>query len=213
MTPLLRCAIVRFARFAIDGSAQPILDKRFGASGAPILNDIWANVTVHWSEVAKQTTIGAAITVRLASITIAAYRTLLPHVASPSEATRIVYDIAWSVYAKMGSFAWWSASVVSSKAASRMRLATTMFRTFPFSSPSYVWKDVTVSEAAAAFDCLRCPVATHFKEQGLSELCVSTWCALDFPLAEKWHGKLERASSIAAGAEHCDFRWFTRHSS
>lgn len=58
MPQLLRRTIIRFARFAIDGSSQPILEKHFGRSGAPILNDIWANVTAQWSEVAKQTTIG-----------------------------------------------------------------------------------------------------------------------------------------------------------
>lgn len=57
------------------------------------------------------------------------------------------------------------------------------------------------------FDCLRCPVAEYFVRHGEGDLCYATFCRLDFPLAEQWGGRLERAGTLAIGAPVCDFRW------
>jgi ubiquinone biosynthesis protein len=89
----------------------------------------------------------------------------------------------------------------------RLRLATDLFRFFPFGAPGYQWRDVSGVEGEVAFDCTRCPVAELFARHNASELCVRTWCELDFPLAEKWGGRLERTGTIAMGKERCDFRW------
>lgn len=78
------------------------------------------------------------------------------------------------------------------------------------SSPSYEWSDVASPVGVVAFDCLKCPVAEFFASKSASELCVQTFCRLDFPLAETWGGELERKGTIAAGAERCDFRWRPR---
>jgi ubiquinone biosynthesis protein len=90
----------------------------------------------------------------------------------------------------------------------RLKLATDLFRSFPFGSPSYQWRDAPSSDGAVAFDCVKCPVAEFFASQGSSELCVQTFCRLDFPLAQTWGGKLIRTGTIASGAERCDFRWY-----
>lgn len=146
-----------------------------------------------------------------AAVTAAAYETFVARGATPEEATRTVYDIACAVYRKMGSAAWAVSGVAAKNDAQRMRVATVAFRTFPFSAPSYEWKDVASPAGVVGFDCRKCPVADYFKTQQLSELCVQTWCALDFPLAENlWHSKLERSGSIAGGQTHCDFRWSAR---
>lgn len=197
------------ARALVDRSALPVLGKRFGSKASEILGDIWTQAAAEWRRAPQQATLGASIMIRLASVTIAAYRALVPHVETSEEAIQIVYDIAWDFYQKMGSLAWSISGSLATNDAGRMRIATTLFRTFPFSAPSYGWEEVPTSDAAAAFDCMRCPVAAHFKKLDLSDLCVRTWCALDFPLAELWHGRLERTSSIAAGADRCDFRWHT----
>ena len=57
------------------------------------------------------------------------------------------------------------------------------------------------------FDVYRCPTADYFASQGLSELCVSAFCNLDYPLADKWGVTLERPLTPAGGATHCDFRF------
>jgi len=60
-----------------------------------------------------------------------------------------------------------------------------------------------------AFDCTKCPVAAFFAAHESSALCTATWCALDFPVAEKWGGQLVRPKTIAGGHDYCDFRWHT----
>lgn len=89
----------------------------------------------------------------------------------------------------------------------RLKLATDLFRFFPFGSPSCEWRDVPTTDGAVAYDCVKYPMAAFFAEHKSSELCVQTACKLDFPLAEKWGGRLERSGTIASGAARCDFRW------
>jgi ubiquinone biosynthesis protein len=198
-------------RALLDPTVRPVLCERFGTDGSAVLDRIWSRAQERWPTLPRQSSLGATITVRLAAVTAAAYETFIADGATTEEATRTVYDIAWAVYRKMGSAAWALSAVAGHDDADRMRIATLAFRTFPFSAPSYEWKDVASPSDVVGFDCLKCPVADYFKTQQLSELCVRTWCALDFPLAEDvWHAKLERAGSIAGGQSHCDFRWTVR---
>jgi ubiquinone biosynthesis protein len=200
-------------RALIDPTARRILADRYGADGHAILDQIWTDVAERWGKLPPQTTLGATITVRLAAMTATAYETLFAKTNSAQTATQCVYDIAWALYKKLGTAAWMTSGILSRNRARRLRLATTAFRTFPFSAPSYVWEDVPAPEGGVSFNCLHCPVADYFKTQHLSELCVRTWCALDFPLAANvWNAGLIRSGSIAGGASTCDFRWQTQES-
>jgi hypothetical protein len=58
-----------------------------------------------------------------------------------------------------------------------------------------------------ALDMVHCPIAGYMREQGVADLCVGTWCSLDFPLAEMWGGHLQRRGTLAGGAGRCDFRF------
>jgi ubiquinone biosynthesis protein len=200
-------------RALIDPTARHILSDRYESDGHAILDRIWAGAAERWLALPPQTTLGATITVRLAAVTATAYDVILAETKSAEIATQAVYDIAWALYKKMGRAAWTTSGILSPNGARRLRLATTAFRTFPFSSPSYRWEDVPTPGGVVGFDCLRCPVADYFKTQDLSELCVRTWCALDFPLAANvWDAQLVRSGSIAGGASTCDFRWHTQGS-
>ena len=105
----------------------------------------------------------------------------------------------------MGKLSWWLSG--RGNPYEHLFKATQLFRKFPFNSPSYKWQEVEKTSSIVSFNCVKCPVADYFKSKRLSEFCVGTWCALDYPLAEMWDAKLERSGSIAGGAEKCDFRW------
>jgi L-2-amino-thiazoline-4-carboxylic acid hydrolase len=141
------------------------------------------------------------------------HETLVGHGVDSKESYRLIHDIAWSVYRQMAEPPLLIASAFTRDPRKRLKLATDMFRGFPFGSPSYEWRDVESADGAVAFDCVKCPVAEFFAGRGASELCVATFCRLDFPLAETWGGQLERTGTIASGADRCDFRWRPRRSS
>ncbi len=196
-------------RLLIDPMARRVISKRYDGRADALLDDIWAGVAERWIALPAQSTLGATLAVRLAAVTAAAYVVFVSCAASVEDATQTVYDIAWAVYKRMGVAAWLVSGILSRDTAERLRIATVAFRAFPFSAPSYEWQAVASPVGVVAFNCLRCPVAAYFEEQSLSELCVRTWCALDFPLAQGvWNSRLERSGSIAGGAAVCDFRWY-----
>ncbi len=160
--------------------------------------------------VPRQETFGGDLMVHMAAFTISIYRTLLDLGHAKDRASRLVYDIAWRAYSRMGDVPW----VLSGKFGedrSRLKFALDAFLTFPFSSPAYQWQRVDAGEGIYAFDMVRCPVAEYFRSHGLTDLCVQTWCNLDFPLAAQWGGAtLERGETLAGGGRRCDFRWISR---
>ena len=119
----------------------------------------------------------------------------------------IVFRIGWSIYELMCEIPLMQAKTLTKNPQKKMRIATDMFRQFPFRSPEYGWRDVAADPGVVAFDCTQCPVAAFFIKQDAPELCVRTWCALDYPLAQKWGGRFERSDTLAMGKDHCDFHW------
>ncbi len=159
-----------------------------------------------------QPTLGAAFTTRASALILAMHQTLLGRGVPVAECYRLIHDIGWRIYRAMGEPPMLVASAVTRDPATRLRIATDMFRHFPFGAPGYGWRDVPAPGGTVAFDCVKCPVATFLGSHDASELCVQTMCRLEFPLAEAWGGRLERTGTIASGAASCDFRWSVRAS-
>ena len=172
-----------------------------------ILPAYWRKYLQLKPEVPAMPTLGGSVTVNLAAMSTAFYQELTARGQSEEAATQLFYEIAWEVYEKMGRFSWWLAGWGNRSKYYRVLKATELFRAFPFNSPSYRWEEVQTEANTGGFNCTKCPVAEYFKKHDLSAFCSKTWCALDFPLAELWHAKLERSGSIAGGADKCDFRW------
>ncbi len=195
-------------RSVLDPHAHAVLTRAYSAHDVDdILNKTWTRYAADASSLPSEETIGARITVQLAALTIALYHVLLAAGQSPEDATTLIYDVSWLVYTKMGAIPWALAGSVSDDGYDKLRSATAAFRQFPFSAPSYGWKDIDAAPGVVAFDCLKCPVAEHFRAQNLADLCVNTWCKLDYPLARQWDSELTRTGTIASGAPVCDFRW------
>jgi ubiquinone biosynthesis protein len=154
-----------------------------------------------------QPTLGAVFTTHAAALILAMHETLVRHGCSASQSHQLIHDIAWRVYQQMAEPPLLIASAFTQDPSKRLKIATDVFRSFPFGAPSYEWRSVQSTDGAIAFDCLKCPVAEFFADRGASELCIRTFCELDFPLARAWGGQLRRSGTIASGAGHCDFRW------
>ena len=195
-------------RAVLDPSARAVLTRAYPDSGVDdILDKAWAGYAARAAALPPEETVGGRIAVHLAALTIALYHVLLLTGQSEDGATTLIHDMSWLVYTKMGTIPWAMAEALGHGGRDKLRFATAAFRQFPFSSPSYLWEDVDAAPQTVAFNCLKCPVAEHFRANDLSTLCVNTWCALDYPLARQWGATLERTGTIAGGAAVCDFRW------
>ncbi len=192
----------------VEPHARAVLKATpLGESTGDLLKQAWDRYYEIEPSIAIQPTVGAVFTTHLAAATLALHEVLLRHGASAAESHRLIYDIGWRIYVQMGEIPLLAASAVTRDPHKRLRIATDLFRTFPFGAPSYEWRDVISTDGSIAFDCTKCPVAEFFAKNDASELCVQTFCQLDFPLAEKWGGRLHRTGTIASGAPICDFRW------
>lgn len=154
----------------------------------------------------KEPAIGGQVMVHLAALTIGFYRALVSQGHSPEQSRELTGGVTETVYSKMSVFPTQLSKLGVRSPKGRVRRATNLFRRFPFGPPSYEMVDVTHGDAVA-FDVRRCPVAEHFRAHGLGEVCVATWCNLDYALAERWGARLERTKTLAGGDTHCDFRW------
>lgn len=160
---------------------------------------------------AVEPTFGARMNVWLASLSLAFHRALVEDGVPSARATDVVADTAWLVYRTWGKLPWLLARIATRNPLRRLRICTDLFRRFPFNAPGYLMEDVEADDAVI-FSVRKCPVAEFFAGQGATDLCVRTWCALDFPLAETWGGSLQRSGTLAGGATGCDFKWSPRSS-
>jgi ubiquinone biosynthesis protein len=200
-----------FWRALVERHAEVVLKTTpLAAPVSDLMKQTWDRYYEIEPTVAIQPTLGAVFSTHAAALILAMHETLLRHGVAAAESHRLIYDIGWNIYRQMAEPPLLIASAFTRDPRKRLKLATDLFRSFPFGSPSYEWRDVVSPDGAIAFDCMKCPVSEFFANHNASELCVQTFCRLDFPLAETWGGQLERSGTIASGAERCDFRWYPR---
>ncbi len=174
---------------------------------AGILDDTFASYDEQRPSLPREASTGGRIVVHLAALTIGLYRALVARDIAEEEARKLTAGVTWRLYEKMAALPTALSRIRARTSYDAVKRATDAFRRFPFSAPSYVMEDVAGGDDVVAFDVRRCPVAEYFRAQGLGELCVESWCNLDFSLATKWGARLERSHTIAGGARDCDFRW------
>ena len=181
--------------------------RHLGRETERVLAETWATYDVLETDLPLQPNTGAILTTHLAALTLALHRTLVSQGRSPAQSHALIHAIGWDIYRRMADPPWELARTITADPVKRLRIATDMFRRFPFGPPGYGWRDVEAGEDVVAFDCTKCPVAEFFAHHDDAELCTATWCALDFPVAEKWGRRLVRPKTIAGRHDHCDFRW------
>jgi ubiquinone biosynthesis protein len=174
---------------------------------ASILAAVWRLYDEAAPRVRTTEGVGPTLVLHLAAITIAFDQALTDAGYGDEASTQLVADVAWVVYRKMGAFVWLLSRIAGKDQVQRVRMATKIFRRFPFGAPAYQWQEISAGPGTIAFDCTRCPAAEYFASRNRAGLCVKTFCNLDFPLARDWGAELERTGTIAGGAERCDFRW------
>ena len=161
-------------------------------------------------EIPVEVTLGARQNVQLAALTVALMQALLDAGIEREYAIELVSDVCWRVYRHWGRFAYAITAVRGRDPQRRISAAAGLFLRFPFARPGYQREDLP-DPTARAFRITRCPVAELMRTHDASDLCIASWCDLDYALAQMWGGRLVRPTTIAAGDGRCDFRFLADH--
>jgi len=157
-------------------------------------------------ELPSEPTVGSRQNVMLAALTLAILEALEGAGIERSYAIELTGDTCWRFYRHWGRITKTLTTLISRDPTRRLRLSVNAFLTFPFGRPGYKFDDVP-EEDGRSLNMLRCPVADHLGRRGAADLCAGSWCNLDYALAEMWGARLERSSTLVAGASCCDFRF------
>lgn len=171
-----------------------------------LLTAAWTNFDHLPTRLPSEPTLGARQNVILAALTLSMLQALTAEGIERDYAIELIGDCCWKIYAQWGQIPRALSRLVTPDPAKRMQLSVDMFLRYPFNWPGYQYRDIT-EPRGRGLDMLRCPVADYLTANNAADLCVATWCDLDYALADKWGGTLERHGTLAAGANRCDFRF------
>jgi len=213
---LYRPLVKRAARRALIGrvrSRQAPEKARFTrAEVDECLVTAWGYYRERVCNLAPQPTIGSTMNVRLACFTMSFFDALLAKGIERAYAIELIADAAWRVYRQ-----WARIALALARLTPRSRLALGFARIendrrpvsislrFPFNPPGYLIETIA-TDGDVAFDVVRCPVASYFRERQAADLCTASWCNLDYALAELTHKTLVRTKTLVSGDDRCDFR-------
>ncbi len=171
-----------------------------------ILKQVWQTYDQLAPLVPQEPKLGNRMVMLFACLSLAFFRVLMVTGVEREYAIELFGDVSWKVYEKLGRLPIFVARLLTRDPRKRMRVSVNMFLRFPFTPPGYVFERLPSSDGIS-LDMLTCPVAEYFHKQDASDLCIGTWCNLDFALAEMWGGWLERTETLAAGCARCDYRF------
>jgi len=154
----------------------------------------------------SEPTLGSRQNVMLASLTLSFLEALEEEGIKREYAVELTSDVCWRVYRRWGQATRIGTRIVTRSPVHRLRLSVDAFLTFPFGRPGYRFDDVPEPEGRS-LNMVRCPVADYLGARDAVDLCASSWCNLDYPLAEMWGARLERSTTLVQGADCCDFRF------
>ncbi len=185
----------RFTRADVDG----------------LLRDAWAHYRERVGSLPQQSTIGSTMNVRLACFTMSFFDALMAKGIERNYAIELIADAAWRVYSLWARIAVALVHVTPGTKAlgfavvhdSRSHKSISL--RFPFNAPGYRIETVS-TVGGTAFDVVHCPVATYFRAHDGADLCIASWCNLDYALAEMTHENLVRTKTLVGGQNRCDFR-------
>jgi hypothetical protein len=174
-----------------------------------LLERAWRRYEGAAADLPPEPTMGSRMNVRLACFTVSFFEELLAIGVERAYAIELIADACWSIYRTWAIVAA-KVAKLSGRASALGFAATTrgggpVSLRFPFNAPGYRIETVP-AKRGTAFDVVHCPVATYFRERGAPDLCVASWCNLDYPLGEITNQKLVRTKTLVEGADRCNFR-------
>jgi L-2-amino-thiazoline-4-carboxylic acid hydrolase len=206
LKPLLSWAAYRTWSGRNRCREKPALGRLTSPDVRRILARGWRNFDLLAPHLPRTQTLGNRQNMVLACVTLSLFQSLVAEGVDRAYAIELIADAAWKVYEKWGVLPRVIAHVKTRDSLERMRTMVGLFLRYPFNPPGYQF-DFFTRDNTVVVDMRRCPIAEYLQSQQAADLCVGSWCSLDFALAEMWGGRLECTSTLASGALRCDFRF------
>ncbi len=210
--PLARRATQRVIAARIRDRLSPEKGRFTRRDVDKLLEAAWHAYDQAVPALAVQPTRGSTMNVRLACFTLSVFNALLALDIERKYAIELVADATWSVYELWARLASIAARFTPGKSTALAFAATrkgepnaAVSLSFPFNAPGYRIEPIAAS-AGVAFDVVHCPVGSYFRQHGAVDLCVASWCNLDYALSELTNQKLVRTETLVQGSDRCDFR-------
>jgi hypothetical protein len=151
-------------------------------------------------------TLGSRQNVMLAALTLSLLESLEKSGIERAYAIELTGDTCWRFYRHWGRVTQTVTGLIARDRTRRLRLSVNAFLRYPFGRPGYQFDDVPEADGRS-LNMVRCPVADYLGHRDAADLCTGSWCNLDYALAEMWGARLQRTSTLVAGASCCDFRF------
>jgi hypothetical protein len=174
---------------------------------------VWKNYGTRVVGLKYQPTFGADVMTRLSLLTLMIFEQLCSHGYSDQDAIQATSGMLWIIYERLTMPFWVCTRIFSKTPIKRVGKAMDFFiKHFPYGSPGYEMEILNADHIEYAFNVYKCPAAEFFKKHNRSDLCIASWCNLDFPLADKWEVILDREKTIANGNQFCNFKFLSKKS-
>lgn len=210
---LIGPTVKKAARAVIVGRTKSISMPEKGRFDSSEVDEIVDSTWLGYQRLAvdlpeARVSIGNVLLLHLACLTLSCFEVLLKAEFDRERAAELVGDIAWQIYRSWGRLPRLYASLCFTLPGERMEACVRAFLRFPFSPPGYRFV-LSSQHDGISVDMHRCQISEFFRAHGATDLCVASWCNLDFALARMWGGWLERTDTLAEGCAACNFRFRT----
>jgi len=169
-----------------------------------ILKQSWDKYFRSVGELDKQANLGNWMVMNFAHLTLGAFQALLEQGLKEQDAINQIYKLTWeitSIWTKRAKGI--SGAIFREPMRELSYFVDLAMKTF-FSPPAYRF-DTGEVNSGFFLDVKRCPVAELMTANDASDLCIQTWCGVDFGLVKIIGGSLQREGTLAMGREKCDF--------
>jgi hypothetical protein len=206
MTPtdhVLRAVASPVMRRSIAGTQRADRSPIGRAEARAVVRRAWETYAAESERLPQEPTPGSRMLVRLACATLTTERALEDAGVNRDEAHRLVAEINWRLYRPLVHLSAWVARRTSDEPHQRLAGQVRRQLGFPFDDPG--WQHRVHDELG--YDVVRCPIADYLGAHGASEVCTAAFCEQDHRVAMVWRARLRRTTTLADGAERCDFRY------
>jgi ubiquinone biosynthesis protein len=156
----------------------------------------------------KQPRIRLWLVMNFACLTLSAHQALVGFGIENEHAIELIHKLIWDVTSGSVRTANRFTKYLVRDTMRRLDLLVDLVMKVVFCRPAY---QTIKGELDRGFfmDVHTCPVADYMISNHASDLCVNTWCGVDFGLVEIIGGRLERSGTRAMGKEKCAFHFYS----